>query len=511
MKMELLPEPKVEFGDNFLCDDPKMGISIGGFFSSTNNSHKSEINYSIIGTKTNIQDLNDWIESLKSEVQASVKKLKLKNETSIKDGEIQSLFEEDYVIESQIESEQSKKMNPDFIGFNKDSKFKCEFQNDESNNLSFKKKEIEVILDDDDLSNIDKANKVIETIIKYFELLQEENIVKPDICFIVIPSKVYKKLSSIKFGKQRINFRRKLKAKIIESKGLFPVQLILEDTIKGKKKQLQDKSMIAWNFVTAQYYKTESCVPWALTEIDNESLFIGISFHKVINGENDKVRSSIAQAFSRDGKGLVFTGKQFEWDSKITKAPAPHLNYDYAKNFVKEVLSRYIQLKKHTPKRIVFHKTTDFWDAYINSDYAEIEGLRDGIEEIIPHEVDIDFVSIKSSKIKLLRPNGNYPVMRGTLLSLSEDEGILYTTGYIPYYETYPGVHVPCGLHLKLIGDSTLREVSREILALTKMNFNNCNYYDSLPITLRFAQKVGQIIQYLPEDIDPPNKYYHYM
>ena len=62
-------------------------------------------------------------------------------------------------------------------------------------------------------------------------------------------------------------------------------------------------------------------------------------------------------------------------------------------------------------------------------------------------------------------------------------------------------------------GETSIKNVCREILALTKMNFNNCNYYDSLPITLRFSQKVGEIIQYFPENEDfrPPNRYYFYM
>lgn len=62
-----------------------------------------------------------------------------------------------------------------------------------------------------------------------------------------------------------------------------------------------------------------------------------------------------------------------------------------------------------------------------------------------------------------------------------------------------------------VIGESTLRQVCEEILALSKLNFNNCNYYSSLPITLTFSQKVGEVIQYIPEDIEPPNRYYYYM
>jgi hypothetical protein len=101
--------------------------------------------------------------------------------------------------------------------------------------------------------------------------------------------------------------------------------------------------------------------------------------------------------------------------------------------------------------------------------------------------------------------------MRGTLLKIDTYNGVLYTTGYIPYYESYPGVHIPMGLHIETIGETTLKQICEEILALTKLNFNNCNYYSSLPITLQFSHKVGEILQYLPEGIEPPNRYFYYM
>lgn len=101
--------------------------------------------------------------------------------------------------------------------------------------------------------------------------------------------------------------------------------------------------------------------------------------------------------------------------------------------------------------------------------------------------------------------------MRGTLLKIDSYSGVLYTTGYIPYYGCYPGVHIPMGLYIETIGETTLTQICEEILALTKLNFNNCNYYSSLPITLQFSQRVGDILQYLPDGVEPPNRYFYYM
>ncbi len=522
MKFELLPEPRLEFGDDFICDDPKKGISVGGFFSLTNQTHRSEIRLSIVGTKNNIQDCRDWIDKMGGYIEATAKDLKLDNEASIQEGEVISndedddvnaiaeLFGDTAINEEEPEFAINKKLNPDFIGFSKESSFKCEFLNDELNNVEVRGVDVDAIIASD-MNLVDKCTKVIE-VYKAAFLRHKENLhTKPDVCIIIIPSVVFKKLASIPFEGAKLNFRRKLKAEILQCESEIPVQLVLEDTILGKKRT-QDGSMIAWNFVVAQYYKSDS-IPWALTDIDKDSCFVGISFHSLLGKENNLKRSSIAQAFNREGKGLIYVGKQFEWDDKKTKVRAPHLTYGYAKNLIHAVIDTYVtQNRNLKPRRVVIHKTTDFWNSAIHKDYAEVEGLKDGIRQALGEDVEIDLVTIKDSSVKIFRTAGKYPVIRGTMFEIDKTEGVLYTTGYIPYYETFPGMHMPLGKSVQIFeGETTLRNVCSEIMALTKVNFNNCNYYDGLPITLRFAQKVGEIIQYLPEGFTPPSKYYYYM
>ncbi|OGU35533.1 MAG: hypothetical protein A2068_11645 [Ignavibacteria bacterium GWB2_35_6b] len=511
MKLELINEPLIEFGNDFLCDDPKMGITIGGFFSLSNQSHRSEIHYSVIGTKGNTELFIDWINNLKSPIE-SKSEIVINDTLSISDGEIKSFFDdEDNFHEILNENIQNKKLNPDFPGFNKESIFKSEFLNNTSNNISIKNSDIDEIIESKQ-KKLEKIDLICSIFEGAFVNLAENCINKPDICFIIIPEKIFDKLGSVPFGKQHINFRRKLKSLLISKNFEIPTQFILESTITGNKRQLQDMSMIAWNFVVAQYYKTKNCIPWALTDIDKDSCYIGISFHKILNSENNVLRSSVAQAFNRQGNGLVFIGKQFEWDQAKTKVSSPHLRYDYAKDLVQEILENYILINNHTPSRVVIHKTTDFWNVSDSELFCEAEGFKDGIKNKLGDHTEIDLVTIKSSDFKLLRSVGKYPVPRGLLCKMDESWGVLYSTGYIPYYETYPGVYIPQPLDIKIFeGESTLRNVCREILSLTKMNFNNCSYYDGLPITLRFAKKVGEIIQYLPDGSIPPNKYFYYM
>ena len=43
-------------------------------------------------------------------------------------------------------------------------------------------------------------------------------------------------------------------------------------------------------------------------------------------------------------------------------------------------------------------------------------------------------------------------------------------------------------------GRADMRTVLRDVLALTKLNYNACTYGDGEPVTLKFADAVGEIL-----------------
>ena len=48
------------------------------------------------------------------------------------------------------------------------------------------------------------------------------------------------------------------------------------------------------------------------------------------------------------------------------------------------------------------------------------------------------------------------------------------------------------------------KQVLKDILALTKLNYNACIYADGEPVTLRFADKIGEILTASNEIQAPP-------
>jgi hypothetical protein len=52
--------------------------------------------------------------------------------------------------------------------------------------------------------------------------------------------------------------------------------------------------------------------------------------------------------------------------------------------------------------------------------------------------------------------------------------------------------------------------VRKHVLGLTKINFNSCLHNDRLPVTIRFANAVGDVLISAPMDSEPklPFKFY---
>ncbi len=60
-------------------------------------------------------------------------------------------------------------------------------------------------------------------------------------------------------------------------------------------------------------------------------------------------------------------------------------------------------------------------------------------------------------------------------------------------------------------GDADLDVVLADVMGLTKVNFNSCLFADGLPVTLRFADAVGEILTAAPFIEGPPLPFRHYI
>ena len=225
--------------------------------------------------------------------------------------------------------------------------------------------------------------------------------------------------------------------------------------------------------------------------------YVGISFYRSDPGKS-ALQSSLAQAFSGHGEGLVLQGPKSVTDRRGN--PTPHLGEKEAEELLREVLKLYTDFHDIPPRRVVIHKTSRYWP-------DELRGFKRALEDIPRH----DLVALDRQGHRLLRTGGAPPV-RGTAVTLAPGHHVLYTTGYVPALRVYPGMRVPLPLEIvEHHGDSSPEVICREILALTKLNWNSCSFSCTEPITLQFSKNVGLILRELPKGVLPARLYRFYM
>jgi len=88
----------------------------------------------------------------------------------------------------------------------------------------------------------------------------------------------------------------------------------------------------------------------------------------------------------------------------------------------------------------------------------------------------------------------------------------VYTTGFVAELGQFRSTHVPAPIQIAdHVGHDTPREtILKEILVLTKMNWNSSRLGGLKPITLKFSTLVGEIMREIPADVElqPPQKFY---
>jgi hypothetical protein len=288
-----------------------------------------------------------------------------------------------------------------------------------------------------------------------------------------------------------LNFHDVFKAQAIDLQ--LPCQVLRPDTYgysggtRAKGRRLQDAATTAWNFHTALYYKAGG-VPWRLERQPSAltTCYVGVSFFKSVSG--DRLMTSVAQVFDERGEGLIVQGGSASYDKDDR---SPHLSRTDAQRLLAEGLATYRREHKTMPARLVMHKTS-----YFNAD--EKAGFSEAASD---EKLEVlDLVTIRRSGIRILRA-GDSPMVRGTVM-LFDDSGIVYLKGTVPYFRVYPGAYVPRAIEfVRDEGETSAFELARELLGLSKLNFNNTQFDTGDPITVRAARRVGDILKHVP-----PNK-----
>lgn len=287
------------------------------------------------------------------------------------------------------------------------------------------------------------------------------------------------------------DFHRQVKARLLKLG--HTSQLIRETTIAPEKflnnagyplRRLQEPASVAWNLATGLYYKTQAEPPWKLAHVRPGVCYIGLVF-KLLPNDPREHACCAAQMFLNKGDALVFRGANGPWKTGDYEF---HLKAPEAGKLISKVLRTFKDKHGSPPEEFFIHGRTTFnneeWEAFT---------------EAAPTGTNMVAVRIKttSGDVKLFR-NGDYPVIRGTAILIDECNAYLWTNGFIPSLNTYIGPETPNPLFITVLRSTGklpyIKTVLKDVMGLTKINYNACKYNDTLPVTVRFADKVGEIL-----------------
>jgi hypothetical protein len=208
--------------------------------------------------------------------------------------------------------------------------------------------------------------------------------------------------------------------------------------------------------------------------------------------------------FLDSGDGVVFKGAVGPWYSP--KKGEFHLSRAAATKLVSLAIDTFKNdpnnKEQSPPKELFLHGRTMFND-------EEWTGFQDAID---PNKTNLVGVRIKTEKTLKLYRLGSHPILRGLAHLQDSRTGYLWTSGFVPRLQTYDGKEVPRPLLIDISrGEAELSTVMGDIMSLTKLNYNACKFGGGSPVTLRFADAVGEILTAGPLESGAPLSFKYYI
>lgn len=305
-----------------------------------------------------------------------------------------------------------------------------------------------------------------------------------------------------------VDFHNQLKARLLGSRVL--TQVVLESTvmpiagiaedIRPKRDSRPFQGAIAWHLSTAAFYKAGGR-PWKIHGIRPGVCYVGLVFKRDNTKRDPRMACCAAQMFLDSGDGVVFKGAVGPWYAPDAKEF--HLDRQAARKLVSTALAIYKDnFDEGVPAELFLHGKTSF-------SHEEWEGFQEAIDA---SKTKLVGIKIRDEPDLRLFRLGSHPVLRGTAYVRHAKCAYLWTKGFAPRLRTYVGREVPRPLRIEIDrGDADISVVLGDVMALTKVNYNACLLHDGLPVTLRFADAVGEILTAGPVAERNPLPFRHYI
>ena len=110
-----------------------------------------------------------------------------------------------------------------------------------------------------------------------------------------------------------------------------------------------------------RFYVKSFRTPWILANSDNTTAFAGLGYSVDSKADsNGHIVLGCSHIYSSSGEGLKFKLARISNDKIQWRHRKPHLCYDDAYEFGKNIIELFYESMNELPKRVVIHKRTYF-------------------------------------------------------------------------------------------------------------------------------------------------------
>ncbi|MFO0849957.1 MAG: hypothetical protein U0871_15585 [Gemmataceae bacterium] len=280
--------------------------------------------------------------------------------------------------------------------------------------------------------------------------------------------------------------------KAVSSALHMPVQ-VLNDQVMS----YTCRCSVAWRLSLALYTKAGG-VPWKMAGFEDRHAYVGLGYC-LRKGTDRKFVTCCSQIFDAQGTNLQFL--LYESRAGGYEGDNPFLPRSDMHRVMARTLSLYQDQKGQPPTRVVVHKTTHFTRDEVDGCLEALATVDDVELLTLSQTTAWQGVKIDAPKTKGVEKGeaAPYPLERGIAMPLGVYDFLLWTQGTCPavganYFKEGKGIPHPIRV-TRHVGGGTFHESSREILGLSKMNWNNDSLYDRMPVTTSYASILAGIVK----------------
>lgn len=309
----------------------------------------------------------------------------------------------------------------------------------------------------------------------------------PDAVIIYIPDR-WRWYRGYRTDAERFDLHDYVKAFCVQ-RGLAS-QFLNEDTLRDN-----DQCRVWWWLSLALYVKSMR-TPWVLGGMDDDTAFVGIGYSVDVSRDRGRhVILGCSHIYSASGQGLQYRLSKIEQPTIVRGNP--FMSLEDARRVGETIRHLFYESRSALPRRVVLHKRTAFRR-------EEREGLGQGlagVSEIDMLEVTIDRAMryVASHVNDGVVQVDKYPVRRGTTVKLDDYAALVWVHGVTesitPGRQHYQGGRrIPTPLMLRrYAGRTPLAQLAREVMGLSKMDWNTFDMYTKLPATLQSSGEIAKI------------------